>query len=334
MNLDKIYKSLENEPGFRRKQVKKAVFGDLVSNWSEVTTFSKNLREKLELEAPLNIEGEIYKSKKHSTAKAIIKLSDGEYVETVLMRHKDGRNTVCVSSQLGCALGCKFCATGESGFKRNLSTNEIIAQIIFFARYLKDKKGKLTNVVFMGMGEPFLNYDNVMQAIRILNDEEKFNMGARRISISTIGVTEGIRKLARENLEINLAISLHAPNDKLRSVIIPANKKYNIKRIMEAVDYYIEKTGRKVMFEYLMIKDVNDSEKEARELAEFMVNKLYMINLIPYNPTGKFKPSEKGRIRKFKDILERSGVNVTQRFSFGQDIDAACGQLAGKKNKN
>ncbi len=331
MNLKLIYRELENEPNYRKKQIEKAIFCDLVENWSEVTTLPKELREKLDKKSPLKIDGEIFKSQNSDSSKAIIRLEDGKKIETVLMSHKDGHNTVCVSSQVGCPLGCKFCATGQNGFERNLVYLEIIEQVLFFARYLKHENEKVGNVVFMGMGEPFLNYENVWKAIRFLNDEAYFNIGARRISISTIGVTEGIRKMAKEDSGVNLAVSLHATNDELRTELVPSNKKYNISRILEAVDFYIERTNRKVMFEYLLIKDVNSSMGDARELAKLMNKKLYMVNLIPYNPTDKFKPPTIDDIRKFKNILEKSKINVTERQRFGQDIKGACGQLVSNK---
>jgi 23S rRNA (adenine2503-C2)-methyltransferase len=179
----------------------------------------------------------------------------------------------------------------------------------------------------MGMGEPFMNYDNVIKAIKIFNDKNKFNIGARKISISTSGVIEGIKKLAKEDLQVNLAVSLHAPTDDLRTSLMRINKKNPISRLLSAVDYYIEKTSRKVMFEYLMIKDINDKDIHARQLIGLMNKHLYLVNLIPYNPTGKFKASDKKTITKFKTILGSSGVEVTERYGFGQDISAACGQL-------
>lgn len=215
-------------------------------------------------------------------------------------------------------------------FKRNLKDFEIVEQVLFFARYLKNSQERVTNVVFMGMGEPFLNYENVISAIKILNDKEGFNLGARKFSISTAGIIEGIEKLAEEKLEVNLAISLHAPDDKLRSKLMPIGKKYSIKKILETVDDYIRKTNRKVMFEYLMIKDVNDSDSLAKKLIKLMKKRLYLVNLISYNPTADFKPSSKERIQKFKSILEKAGVYVTERYRFGREIKAACGQLAGK----
>ncbi|MBU1102650.1 23S rRNA (adenine(2503)-C(2))-methyltransferase RlmN, partial [Patescibacteria group bacterium] len=193
---------------------------------------------------------------------------------------------------------------------------------------------KINNVVFMGMGEPFLNYDNVLAAIKILNDKEGFNLGARHFSISTVGITEGIEKLAQEKMEVNLAISLHAPNDKLRSSIMPINKKYPLGKILRAVDEYIKQTRRRVMFEYIMIEEINDSDDCARQLADLLKNTLGFVNLITYNPTGIFKPSSSQRLNKFKEILEKAGVAVTQRYRFGDDIKGACGQLAGNANNN
>ncbi|MCK9445559.1 23S rRNA (adenine(2503)-C(2))-methyltransferase RlmN [bacterium] len=238
------------------------------------------------------------------------------------MKHTDDRSTVCVSSQVGCPLACSFCATGTMGLKRNLTAEEIVMQVLLFARVCK-----VTNIVFMGMGEPFLNYDNVMSAIRMLNSAEYFNIGSRKISVSTSGIIEGIEKFANEDLQVNLSISLHAPNNKLRSQLMPINKKYSLEKVIEAVDNYIIKTNRKVMFEYLMIVGENDSLECARELALLMKKPLYMVNLIVYNPTGKFKASDSKTIKKFKDYLEGEGIFTTQRYEFGRGIKAACGQL-------
>jgi len=329
MNLAQLNEALKGEPTYRLLQAKKAVFQDLIDNWDRVTTLPLNLRKILNKEYPLLIDGELFFSEDRRTAKALITLNDGLKIESVLMRHLK-RNTICVSSQVGCPLGCLFCATGKMGFKRNLEVFEIVEQVLFFARYLRKEGDKVTNVVLMGMGEPFLNYENVISAIKILNDKEGFNLGARKFSISTAGITEGIKKLAEEKLEINLAISLHASDDKLRSKLIPIGKKYNIGKILETVDDYIKKTNRKVMFEYLMIKDANDSDDSARKLAKLMKRRLYLVNLISYNPTADFQPSPKERIQKFKNILERAGIYVTERYRFGREIKAACGQLAGK----
>jgi len=329
MDLTKLSKVLEKEPTYRLKQSKKAVFQDLIEDWNQATNLSLYLREILNKVCSLSINGELFISKNQKTAKALITLEDGLKIESVLMHYKK-RNTICVSSQVGCPLGCKFCATGKMGFKRNLEVFEIVEQVIFFARYLKKTGEKITNVVFMGMGEPFLNYENVISAIKIINDKEGFNLGARKFSISTVGITEGIEKLAEEKLQINLAISLHASSNKLRLELIPATKKYPIEKILKSVDDYIKKTKKRVMFEYLMIKNLNDSDESGKELASLMKKPLYFVNLISYNPTGDFQSSSKEKIKSFKNILEKEGILVTERYRFGREIKAACGQLAGK----
>jgi len=352
MDLSNLVKILEAEPGFRLKQAKEAVFKNFISDWSEATFFTKELRDKLNNECPLDIKADVLTSKKEDSVKAKITLTDpprvdermrveagGLEIETVLMRHKDTRNTVCVSSQVGCPLGCLFCATGKMGFSRNLSVYEILEQVIFFERYFREspafagKAGlsRVTNVTFMGMGELFLNYENVLEAIKILNNKEYFNIGARSISVSTAGIIEGIQKFSEEDMQVNLAISLHAPNDKLRGELMPVNKKYPLAEVLKAVDNYIKKTNRKVMFEYVLIKEVNDSEECAKELAMIMNKKLYFLNLILYNATGEFQPSTTKRVEAFKSVLKNAGINFVQRYRFGEDIKAACGQfITGK----
>jgi 23S rRNA (adenine2503-C2)-methyltransferase len=325
---------LKNQPAYRIKQIKQAIFVELIDSWDKAMTLSKDLRSKLAKKLPLAINAQIFESKDKATVKALMTLTDGLKIETVLMRHGDKRNTVCVSSQVGCPLGCKFCATGAMGFKRNLETWEIVSQVLFFARYLKKQNARVDNVVFMGMGEPFLNYDNVMEAIRILNDPHGLAIGIRHFSISTIGITEGIEKLANEKLQVNLAISLHAPNDKIRNQIIPIGKKYSIRKILKAVDDYIAKTNRKVMFEYLLIKNLNDSDEFALKLAKLMKKPLYFVNLITYNKTGGYQPPTTEKIKHFKKILEENGVFATLRYRFGADIEAACGQLAAKSKNH
>ncbi|MBI2041994.1 MAG: 23S rRNA (adenine(2503)-C(2))-methyltransferase RlmN [Candidatus Nealsonbacteria bacterium] len=328
VNLDKI---LEKEPKYRLKQAKSAVFKDLIEDWQEAKTLPQGLRKELQEHCPLRLEASIFGTP-DGPSRALFSLRGGLKVESVLLRHKDGRNTVCVSSQVGCVLCCQFCATGQLGFKRNLDYPEITDQVLFFARLLKKEKQKITNVVFMGMGEPFLNYDNVLKTIEILNDKDGFNLGSRHFSISTVGIVEGIKKLAEENFQVNLAVSLHAPDDKLREKIMPINKKYPLEKILDAVNDYVKKTKRRVMFEYIMIKDVNDSDEQATKLAELLKNiPLSFVNLISYNPTGIFRPSLPERIKRFKEVLEEKGISVTQRYRFGQDIAAACGQLAGKR---
>lgn len=332
MNLENLKSVLKNQPKFRYKQVDQAIYHDLIEKWEEATNLPLNLRKELEAECPLEIKAEI--SGRGDSIKALLTLRDGLKIETVLMKHKDERNTVCVSSQVGCPMGCLFCATGKIGFKRNLEASEIVEQVLFFSRFLNKTEEKVTNVVFMGMGEPFLNYENVIKAIRFMNSEEGFNLGARRFSISTAGVIPGIKNLAKEDLEVNLALSLHAVNNDLRSVVMPINKKYPIAKVMAAIDEYIEITRRRVMFEYVLINEVNDSPENARQLAGLLKGKLGFVNLIPYNKNKSIeilKPSTPERIKKFKEILEKEKVAVIQRQGFGQGIDAACGQLAGRK---
>ncbi len=333
MNLSKLSQILADQPKYRYAQVNKALWQDYISSWQEVSNLPAALREKLETECPLIINATIDKNKsKNKSVKALITLFDDEAIETVLIRQKDKRNTVCVSSQVGCALACEFCATGTFGFRRNLKSEEIVEQVIFWSRYLRlEGKGeKVDNIVFMGMGEPFLNYSEFIKAAKFINNPETLNIGSRRLSVSTAGITEGIKKLAGEKMQINLAISLHASNDALRRDLMPIAQKYNLHEILKTVDNYITKTGRRVMFEYLMMKGINDSDKDAFELIKLLKKPLYMVNLIPYNPTGRFQPSTRERIEKFKKILEENGVAVTVRLSFGADITAACGQLRGK----
>jgi len=345
MFLENIKKILEKdlqsrrEPSYRLKQANQAIYIDLINNWDKITNFSNDLREKLNKECSLEIKAKLLEERNGKSAKALIYLEDGLKVEAVLMKH-NSRNTVCISSQVGCPMGCIFCATGNSGFERNLKWEEIIMQALYFARYLKKTDEQIDNIVFMGMGEPLLNYDEVIKAINILNDKEKFNIGSRKISISTCGIPEGIRKLIQEGKQFNLALSLHAPNDMLRSQLMPINQNYSIDKVLGAIKEYIKVTGRKVMIEYVMLKDVNDSESMARELVRLLKNKLknlYFVNLISYNKsageadkTGEFEPSKEEQINKFKKILEDSNITVTERYRLGRDIKGACGQLAGK----
>jgi 23S rRNA (adenine2503-C2)-methyltransferase len=364
MNIQKIQEILKNEPKFRTKQVYEAIFQKFIENWDEATSLPAALRDRLKAEASLEIEAEILESADKNTVKAAISLPGGR-VETVLMRH-EGRDTVCVSSQMGCKLACTFCLTGQGGFARNLDSYEIVEQVLFFARYLKrnlketlpapsnggeltsrkttpspslERRGdseRVTNVVFMGMGEPFANYDEVLKAIRFLNDEETFNIGARKISVSTVGLIDGIKKFANEPLQVNLALSLHAPNDDVRHLIMPISRNYPLANLLQAMADYIKKTNRKVMIEYLLLKDINDSEDDARELAFVLkkyLERLFVVNLIAYNQTGAYEPSSKETAEAFKKVLEEEGLEVVQRFKFGRDIKGACGQLAGKNRK-
>ena len=328
MNFSKIDELLSGEPAFRKKQINKLIFQDLIESWQQGTTLPKTLRQMLSREVPLEIKAQEFVSK-DGTVKALITLADDLKIETVLMRFKD-RNTICVSCQVGCPLKCVFCATGQMGFKRNLTAGEILDQVLSFARLLKKEKQKITNIVFMGMGEPFLNYDNIMEAIRIINNPGTFGLGARHISVSTVGIVEGIGRFTKENLEVNLAISLHAANEDLRTKLMPINQKYPIAAVMEAVGNYVKKSHRKVMFEYVLMNRVNDSDKDALSLCRLLNNPIFHINLIRYNPNGKFRPSPKDRIENFKKILTAGRISFTERYRFGADIKAACGQLAIK----
>ncbi|MDX9893098.1 MAG: 23S rRNA (adenine(2503)-C(2))-methyltransferase RlmN [Patescibacteria group bacterium] len=328
MNLGKLDSILANQPKYRIKQVFQGVFGSLIDDWSAISNLPLDLRQDLAKQCSLDVNATLNLTESQDSQKVLITLSDGSKIESVLLRHADSRNTVCVSSQVGCPMGCRFCATGKMGFKRNLSKFEIIEQVLFFARELKAENQRVTNVVFMGMGEPLLNYDEVFGAIEILNSPDAFNIGARKISISTCGIIDGIKKITRQDLQINLAISLHAADDELRSSLMPVNKQYSLTELLAVVKAYLKKHSRKVMFEYLLIDGVNDRKIDAQRLAKIMKNKLFVVNLIPYNPTGEFQPSSHLAISNFKKVLISSGVNVTQRYTFGQDIGASCGQLA------
>jgi len=326
MKLHSLNKILSGHPSFRLAQAKKAVFCDLVEDWNAVTSLPKDVRAELAKDCSLRIEATMQTSMDGQTNKAAITFADQQRVETVLMRYSD-RNTVCVSSQVGCAMGCDYCATGQMGFTRDLTADEMVAQVIFFARILKKENKRVSNVVFMGMGEPFLNYENVMAAIDTINDKNGLNIGSRHIAISTCGIVEGIKKLADEPKQVSLAISLNSPDDSLRSELMAVNKRYPLKNILRAVDDYIAKTKRKVMFEYLMIAGVNDSIEQAKALAKIMAKPLYMVNLIPYNFTGKYKASSAAQVQRFRDVLVEAGIYTTQRKRFGRGIKAACGQL-------
>ena len=346
MNLEKIEHLLADEPPYRLKQIEKALYKDLIESWNDVTVLPVELRGKLEKEIPITFDFDTAASLKSNSIKVIMRLPDGLNVESVLMKHKGGRNTVCVSSQVGCPLNCIFCKTGKIGYIRNLNHYEIIEQVLFFSYYLKKTSSSVKkerslktretvkNIVFMGMGEPFLNYDNVIKAIRFLNEKDKFNIGARHISVSTAGIPEKIIKFSSENLQVNLAVSLNSPDDKIRRKIMPIAQKYPVKKIIDEVKSYIEKTNRRVMFEYIMIKDLNDSDTLAQQLIKLLGGILCFINLIPYNSEDcDLKPTPRKRIDRFRSILENGGIAVTELFRFGEDINAACGQLAYKKNK-
>ncbi|HOZ53145.1 MAG TPA: 23S rRNA (adenine(2503)-C(2))-methyltransferase RlmN [bacterium] len=330
MNLINLEKIFLDQPKFRLGQAKKLIFKDFIEDWSQASVFSLGLRDDLKDKFSLKIDSQLFIAKDNKSGKAIITLSDGSKIETALMIHSGNRNTACLSCQVGCPLACKFCASGKN-FRRNLTVDEILLQAIFWGRYLKSKKiGNLTNIVFMGSGEPFLNYGNVFKSIEHLNNPDYFDISSRKISVSTIGIVDGIRKMSNEKNKVNLAISLHFTDDKTRASIMPGTKKYPLKRLFDAIDYYIEKTNRKVMFEYMMIKGLNDSIKDAENLAILMKKPLYVVNLIKYNETGAFESSDSKDIINFKNILKRKGIEVVERFRLNQDVLGACGQLISK----
>ncbi len=333
MKLEKLEEVLGPFPPYRLRQALRAVFVELVGSWDEATNLPLDLRRELAAACPLEIPATVSEARDGRTAKAAFSLDGGEVIEAVLMRHRDRRNTICVSSQAGCALGCDFCLSGKGGLRRDLTAGEIVGQLLFFARCLKERAEKVTNVVFMGMGEPFLNYEAVMRAVRWINGRDALGIGAQRISISTVGIVEGIRRLVREPVRVNLAVSLHAADDRLRSRLLPVNRKYPLSEVLKAVAGYIEATRRRVMIEYVMLREINDSPVDAGKLASLLqenIGRLFFVNLITYNPTGAYRPSTSGRVRRFREILEGEGITVVQRYRFGRDIKAACGQLAEK----
>lgn len=314
---------------YRAKQIQNWIYLKSVSDIDEMTNLSAKFREELKNIATVT-ETKIKRKQvsKDGTIKYLVEYTDGECVETVLMRFDNRANlTACVSSQVGCAVNCSFCATGKGGFKRNLTASEIVEQVLTIQR---DTGLKVTNVVFMGQGEPLLNLDNVLKAIEILNTE--CQIGSRRITVSTSGIAPKIMEFAKANNQSTLAWSLHAPTDEIRNKIMPINKKYPIAEVKKALDKYFEIAGRRVTIEYLLIKDLTDTFDCAKHLAELLHGIKCNINLIPYNPVveNDYKKPSNNAIMKFKYILEHSGKKVTVRLERGADIDAACGQLRGK----
>lgn len=328
---------LENAkiPVYRAKQVLHAIYKEGIDDYCKISTIPRSVIKVLQANAPIYslVFSKNAKSRDNKTEKVLFKTKDNCNIEAVLMRFKDGRNTVCVSCQIGCQLGCKFCATGKMGFTRNLDYEEIADQVLYFAQKLKKEHRHISNVVYMGMGEPFMNYENVIMSARLINSESALNIGARNLTISTSGICEGIDKLAKEKLQINLAVSLHAPSQTLRERIMPIAKKYDLDQLMDSIDNYIEKTKRRVTYEYIMLKGINDSSDHARLLSHLLKHQLCHVNLIPYNATDieNMHGSDRETIDTFKNILTRVGIPVTVRVSLGQDIAAACGQLANKQ---
>lgn len=331
LNLKEI-EQITDELGatkFRARQIHNWIYLKSVSNIDEMTDLSLKFREELKNVAVVtDIKIKVKQVSSDGTIKYLLEFPDGECVETVLMRFDNRANlTACVSSQVGCAVNCSFCATGKRGFIRNLSYKEIIEQVLTIQR---DTGLKVTNVVFMGQGEPLLNLDNVLKAMQIFN--ENFQIGARRLTVSTSGIIPKIRELADLDMQSTLALSLHASNHQTRVKLMPIEAKYNMDELHKALKYYVDKTGRRITIEYLLIKDLNDTLNSAKELAHYLKDIKCNINLIPYNPTEQndYKRPSNNSIMKFKALMEHSGKKVTVRLERGADIDAACGQLRGK----
>lgn len=332
MTIDELEEEIKalGQPKFKAKQIYLWLHKNMVSSFDEMTNVSKQLRDTL------NEEFEIYNcsiekklvSMYDETVKYLFRLNDGEYIESVAMKYKYGY-TICVSSQVGCKMGCTFCASTIAGFIRNLTSSEILSQI-YTAQ--KDLGIRISHIVLMGVGEPMDNYDNVIRFLKLVGDENGLNIGMRNISLSTCGVVDGIYKLLEEKLQITLSISLHAPNDEIRSRTMPVNKKWNIDKLLKACRDYTKATSRRISFEYAMISGVNDSDECARELASRLRGMLAHVNLIPVNEVREtgYKKSNNDRIESFMSILNSRGINTTVRRTLGSDINASCGQLRRK----
>ena len=318
-----------NEKPFRAEQIFKWLYMENVKSFDEMTNLSLQLRKKLEENYSIGIHNILKKQESiDGTKKYLLELWDKNAIETVVMEYKYGK-TICVSSQVGCRMGCKFCASTGINFVRNLDAGEIIEQILTVQR---DIKKRISNVVFMGIGEPFDNYENVIKAIHLINHPKGLNIGARHISISTSGIVPKIYNLADANIQCTLSISLHSSNNEKRSKLMPVNKAYPIEELMKACKYYTQKTNRRISFEYALAKDNNDNLEDAKELVKLLKGMLCHVNLIPINEieNGKFKKSTNENIIKFRDYLNEKGIVATIRRELGSDIDAACGQLRRK----
>jgi 23S rRNA (adenine2503-C2)-methyltransferase len=352
VDLDLLTSTLDAQrlPAFRQRQVRHAVLQEFVGSWDEISTLPKDLRATLADDVPfstLTVDHEERSS--DGSVKLRMLTHDGFPLEAVLMRFERGgageaqraklapRFTACLSSQSGCALACTFCATGKMKLGRNLTRHEIVDQFLELARrrkaYAAGEDGRIDNIVMMGMGEPFHNYDEVLAAIRTLNDPNGPNLAARRIAISTVGWVPGIERLAEEDIQVKLALSLHAPNDNDRGKLMPINRKFPIERLMQACATYREKTKRRIFIEYLMLEGVNDSPAHARELADLLLSQTgpggFHVNLIAYNPTGTdYIGSSDEVVRRFMARLRDAGIDTSYRVSRARDISGACGQLA------
>ncbi|CAG9619757.1 23S rRNA (adenine(2503)-C(2))-methyltransferase RlmN [Sutcliffiella rhizosphaerae] len=323
------------EKKFRTTQIFEWLYQKRVTTFDEMSNLSKNLREKLEETYTLTtLKTIVQQTSSDGTMKFLFELHDGYSIETVLMRHDYG-NSVCVTTQVGCRIGCTFCASTLGGLKRNLESGEIVAQVVKVQQALDELGERVSHVVIMGIGEPFDNFDEMLDFLKIINHDQALNIGARHITVSTSGIIPKIYKFADENLQINFALSLHAPNTELRSRLMPINRAYKLPDLMESIRYYIKKTGRRVSFEYGLFGGVNDQVEHAEELARLVKGIKCHINLIPVNyvPERDYVRTPKEQINLFEKTLKDKGVNVTVRREQGHDIDAACGQLRAKERK-
>lgn len=318
------------EPAYRCRQVYEALTRGLVTDFADITTLPLALRAALsERLRPVTLREErTYEAPRGAAVRTLFAALDGEPVEAVLMTYPR-RATVCVSTQVGCAVGCAFCASGHLGLRRDLTAEEIVDQVLHFARRLRDAERRVTNVVFMGMGEPFHNYDETLRACRLLNDTAGINLAARSISVSTVGVVPGIDRFAEEPLQVNLAVSLHAATDALRDTLVPLNRTYPLDDVFAACGRYVRRTHRKVLFEYVVLKGVNDTEEQLDRLAERLRPPYFHLNLIAYNQAGgAFERPRADELAGMRRRLESAGVDCAVRRSPGGEIEAACGQLA------
>lgn len=324
-----------DEPNYRSAQIWNGLYRSLWSQWEDFTTLSSALRDSLaELYTFTHLEPSArQQSQDGETIKTLFHLPDKQAVEAVLMGYHK-RRTLCISTQAGCAMGCVFCATGQMGFRRNLSGGEIVEQVMYYARILGAKDEQVTNIVFMGMGEPFHNYDATMSAIDLLNQPDGYNFGARRFTISTVGIVPAIRRFTRERRQVNLAISLHAANDELRSSMLPINKKYPLAELVDACRDYVAHNGRRITFEWALIYGTNDTTEHAMQLVHLLGDLLCHVNVIPLNPTRRYsgKSASRERVIEFKNTLERHRISCTVRTRRGIDIQAGCGQLAASQD--
>ncbi len=323
------------EPGYRAAQIWQGLYQQLWASPDEFTALPRSLRAKLEGSFSFSSlrPSIILESKDGETRKTLFHLPDDRPIEAVLMRYAT-RRTLCISSQSGCAMGCVFCATGQMGFGRNLTSGEIVAQVLYYARQLQAQGETVSNIVVMGMGEPFHNYEATMAAIDRLNHPEGFNLGARRFTISTVGLVPGIKRFTAERRQVNLAVSLHAADDDLRASLLPVNRRYPLDEVLAACREYVEQTRRRITFEWALIQGVNDTPEQAQKLARRLKGMLTHVNVIPLNPTTRYPgaPTTRQRADAFQAELERHGIPCSIRLRRGIDIQAGCGQLAGQNN--